>query len=165
MVQHVLMMMVAVPLLLIADPFPAVLWALPRRARGFVGRGLTRAAPLRRGAAAMVTPGIAWAFSSIVLWLWHVPAFYDLALESEAWHVVEHAAFVAAAIVFRWPVLAPSPRLRRPPADGARLAYLVLSALANGGLGLLIASSTRTFYIAYAGAPDALDDQRLGGVV
>jgi len=165
MLQHVLMVMIAVPLLLLADPFPAVMWSLPRHGRGFVGRLLKRAAPLRRCAAAIVAPGIAWPLSATVVWLWHAPALYDLALENEAWHLVQHAAFVAAAVVFWWPVLAPAPRLRRPPSDGTRLAYLVLSALSNGGLGVLFASATRPFYAAYAGAPDALDDQGLGGVV
>jgi len=165
MFQHVLMMMIAVPILLIADPFPAVLWSMPRQARGLVGRLLTRAAPLRRYAAAIVAPGIAWALSSTLVWLWHLPTLYDLALENEAWHVVEHFAFVAAAVIFWWPVLAPAPRLRRPPSDGTRLAYLVLSALSTGALGVLFASTTRAIYTAYAGAPDALDDQRLGGVV
>ena len=125
MFQHVLMMMIAVPILLIADPFPAVLWSMPRQARGLVGRLLTRAAPLRRYASAIVAPGIAWALSSTLVWLWHLPTLYDLALENEAWHVVEHFAFVAAAVIFWWPVLAPAPRLRRPPSDGTRLAYLV----------------------------------------
>jgi cytochrome c oxidase assembly factor CtaG len=165
MLQHVLMMMIAVPLVLIADPFAAIMWSLPQRVRGTAGRLLVRASPLRRFAGVIVAPGVAWMLSVTVVWLWHAPALYDLALDSEGWHVVQHIAFVAAAVVFWWPVLAPAPRVRRPPTDPARLAYLVLAALANGGLGVLFASATRPFYAAYAGAPDALDDQALGGIV
>ena len=165
MLQHVLMMMLAVPLVLGSDPFAALLWALPRHGRAAVGRLLTRAAPLRRLATVIVAPGVAWVLSAAVVWLWHIPALYDLALESEPWHVAEHVAFVAGAVVFWWPIITPAPRLRRPPPDGVRLAYLVLAALVNGGLGVLFASATRPFYTAYAGAPDAVDDQALGGVV
>jgi putative membrane protein len=165
MLQHVLMMMLAVPLVLSSDPFAALLWALPRQARATVGRLLTRAARPRRLAAVIVAPGVAWVLSAAIVWLWHVPALYDLALESEAWHLVEHGAFVAGAAVFWWPIITPAPRLRRPPPDGGRLAYLVLAAVVNGGLGVLFASATRPFYAAYAGAPDAVDDQALGGVV
>jgi len=165
MLQHVLLMMLAVPLVLSSDPFAALLWALPRRARSAAGRLLTRAALPRRLATMIVAPGVAWVLSASIVWLWHVPALYDLALESEPWHVVEHGAFVAGAAVFWWPIIAPAPRLRRPPPDGGRLAYLVLAALVNGGLGVLFASASRPFYTAYAGAPDAVDDQALGGVV
>jgi len=165
MLQHVLLMMVAVPLLLSSNPCAALLWALPRQGRTTVGRLLTRTAAPRRLAAAIVAPGVAGVLSASIVWLWHVPALYDLALESDAWHLVEHGAFVAGAAVFWWPVITPAPRLRRPPPDGARLAYLVLAALVNGGLGVLFASATRPFYIAYAAAADAVDDQALGGVV
>jgi len=158
-------MMLAVPLVLSSDPFAALLWALPHGARSTVGRLLTRAALGRRLATVIVAPAVAWVLSASIVWLWHVPALYDLALESEAWHVVEHGAFVAGAAVFWWPIVAPGPRLRRPPSDGGRLAYLVLAALVNGGLGVLFASANRPFYTAYAGAPDAVDDQALGGVV
>lgn len=165
MLQHVLMMMLAVPLVLSSDPFAALVWALPRQGRAAVGLLLTRAAPLRRLATFLVAPTVAWVLSASVVWLWHVPALYDLALENEIWHVVEHGAFVMGAAVFWWPIVTPAPRVRRPPADGARLAYLVLAAVVNGGLGVLFASATRPFYAAYAGAPDAVDDQALGGVV
>jgi len=165
MLQHVLMTIVAVPLLLIADPFAAMIWSLPCRGRAAVGRLLAPASPLRRVIAFMVAPAAAWTISTAVVWAWHAPILYDLALASEAWHLVEHVAFVAAAVVFWWPVLDPAPRVRRPPGDGTRLAYLVLAAVSNGGLGVLLASASRPLYTAYAGAPDALDDQALGGVI
>lgn len=165
MLQHVLMTMIAVPLILSADPFAAIIWSLPRRLRRAVGRLLARASPLRSVAAIVVAPGVAWTLSTALVWLWHVPVLYDLALASEAWHAVEHVAFVVAAVVFWWPVLAPAPRLRCRPAEPVQVAYLVLAALANGGLAVVLASAARPFYAAYTGASDALDDQALGGVV
>src|SRR5262245_15120870 len=58
MLQHVLMTIVAVPLLLIADPFAAIVWSLPCRGRAAVGRLLAAKSPLRRVAAAVVAPGV-----------------------------------------------------------------------------------------------------------
>src|SRR2546425_834283 len=119
MLQHVLMMMLAVPLVLGSDPFAALLWALPRHGRAAVRRLLTRPAPLRRLATVIVAPGVAWVLSAAVVWLWHIPALYDLALESEPWHVAEHVAFVAGGGVFLLAVITPPPPPRPAPARRA----------------------------------------------
>jgi len=163
MVQHMLLIVVAPPLLLLADPFPAVLWALPARARAGVGRLVARHAPLGRVWRALTRPAVAWPLHIGLLWAWHAPAFYDWALAHSAAHDLEHLSLFVTAVLFWWPVIAPSPRPVPPVGDGARIAYVVLAAFARAALGLLLVLAAVPLY-AYRG-PDALDDQAWGGLV
>jgi cytochrome c oxidase assembly factor CtaG len=167
MVQHVLLMMVGVPLLLLANPLPAILWALPASLRARAGVLLGHRALPRRGWEVLTRLPVAWTLHALVLWLWHLPAAYDAALASAWIHDVEHAAFGVAAVVFWWPVIGPAPRPAVPPSDAARVVYLVLAALSSSALGVLLAASPAPLY-AYPGLGDgasALDDQAWGGIV
>lgn len=164
MAQHVLLMMVAAPLLLLADPFPLVLWALPRPARMATG------SLLARGWGPLTRPPVAWLGSALGIWLWHLPAAYDAALRHTLVHDLEHLTFFAAGILFWWPVLDPAPRLRAAVHPGLRVVYLVLGGLQTAALGLLIATAPDVLYPSYALVPrltslSPLEDQALGGVV
>ncbi|HEU5197823.1 MAG TPA: cytochrome c oxidase assembly protein [Methylomirabilota bacterium] len=163
MAQHLLLMMVAVPLLLLADPLPAALWALPAPLRRGLGVLLAEGALLRRGWRAVTRLPVAWILYALVLWLWHLPAAYDAALARGWLHDLEHLSFTAAAVVFWWPVIAPAPRVAAPAAPVARVVYLVLAALSGGALGVLLAASPAPLY-AYA-TGDPLADQAWGGVL
>jgi heme ABC exporter ATP-binding subunit CcmA len=165
MLQHMLLTTVAAPLLVLADPFPAALWALPRGLRKRVGRVLVRRARVRALWRVLTTPVAAWLAHALTLWLWHVPALYNAALNHPELHVAQHLTFLATAVLFWWPVVAPAPRVTRPPTDDVRLVYLVLGAFQAAALGVLLAASPRPLYAAYAGAVDALADQARGGVV
>jgi putative membrane protein len=166
MAQHLLLMMVAVPLLLLADPLPAALWALPAPARRRLAAWLIEGAPARRAWRALTRLPVAWALYALVLWLWHLPAAYDAALAIPWLHDLEHVSFAAAAVAFWWPVISPAPRVAAPPSPVARVVYLVLAAFSGGALGVLLAASPAPLY-AYApsGAWDPLDDQAWGGVL
>jgi cytochrome c oxidase assembly factor CtaG len=167
MVQHLLVMTIAVPAVLLADPLPAVLWALPAPARRAAGRLVAAGAPARRAWRALTRPAVAWTLYAAVLWLWHLPPAYDAALASGWLHDLEHLALAAAAVVFWWPVIAPAPRVAAPPSPAARVVYLVLAAFQSGALGVVLAASPRVLY-AYGprpDAPDPLDDQAWGGVL
>jgi len=164
MVQHVLVMMVGVPALLLADPLPAALWSLPAAARARLAGLLVRRSPARRAWRALTRLPVAWTVWAVVLWLWHVPALYDAAL-AHAWiHDVAHLTLAAAAVVFWWPVIGPAPRSAATPPAVARVVYLVLAAFSSGTLGVLLAASPVPLY-AYRTAPGALADQAWGGIV
>jgi cytochrome c oxidase assembly factor CtaG len=164
MVQHMLLISVAAPALLLADPLPIVVWALPRaarlRARHVLHRGSTTAR-LWRVTTAMAP---AWIVAAVLLWAWHVPAAYDAALSRRWVHDLEHLSFFIAALVFWWPVIHPAPRYRRAASHPARVVYVVLGAFQTAALGLLLTLAPTVLYRAYAG-PDGLEDQALGGVV
>jgi cytochrome c oxidase assembly factor CtaG len=170
MVQHLLLTLVAVPLLLLADPFPLVLWGLPRRVRHEAGPLLVSGAVVRRWGARLLAMPTAWGVAMATLAFWHVPAFHQRALSSDALHVAQHASFVASAALFWWPVLSAAPRWRPAPGDGARIVYLVTATFPGAALGLLLMLSPSVLYPAYTIDPrgwglDALADQAWAGFV
>jgi putative membrane protein len=161
MLQHLLLITVAAPLLLLADPFAALLWGLPAPVRSLAGRLLRPGAALRwlwRGLTVMV---VAWLAHVLVIWLWHLPPAYDAAVADRLLHDLEHLAFFATALMFWWPVVQPAPRLRARTAYGSRVVYLVLAAGQTGLLGLVLTLSPQAWYRSYA----SVEDQSLGGVV
>jgi cytochrome c oxidase assembly factor CtaG len=167
MLQHMLLVMVAAPALLLADPFPAVVWALPGAARLRARRWIRRASVAGRlwqGATAMP---VAWILSACILWGWHLPGAYDAALSHRFLHDVEHLSFFAGALLFWWPVIHPAPRFRRGAAYPLRVVYLVLGAFQRAALGLWLTLAPAVLYRSYAeaGGPRALEDQMWGGVV
>ncbi len=156
MVQHLLLTLVAPPLLLAGMPpwMGDALLGHGRRAR--LARALTRPVP-------------ALALYSVALAGWHFPAPYDAALATPAWHIVEHATLVATATLAWWPVLAPStvaPSLHY----GAQILYLFVFGLPMTVIAALITGADDLLYRFYVNAPrvtglDPLEDQRLGGLV
>jgi cytochrome c oxidase assembly factor CtaG len=170
MVQHVLLMLVAAPALLLARPFPALLWALPVGVRAGTGRLLKPGARLRALVSALTNPAMAWLLYALVLWLWHLPAAYDAALGSRLLHDVEHVAFFGSALLFWWPIVAPTPRVRPPAPHGLGIVYLVLAAFQSGLLGLLLTLSPWALYAPYRETASLWgftpeEDQALGGMV
>jgi putative membrane protein len=170
MVQHLLLIAVAAPALLLADPFPALVWALPSAVRARAGRMLRPGgAPRRLGAALTVLP-VAWLVHVGVLWLWHAPVAYDAAVADRLVHDLEHVAFFGSALLFWWPLLRPAPRLRPPAPLAARVVALVLAALQGALLGLLLALSPEAWYASYAHTTwywglTPIEDQALGGLI
>jgi cytochrome c oxidase assembly factor CtaG len=166
MVQHVLLMMVGVPALLLADPLPALAWALPAGARAGLRRLLRRRAPARRAWTILTRLPVAWVVWALVLGGWHLPAAYDATLAGGFLHDLAHVTLTGAAVVFWWPVLGAAPRTATSPAP-ARVVYLVLAAFASSALGIALAASPVPLY-AYpdtAEGPSRLDDQAWGGIV
>src|ERR1700682_4103375 len=103
MTQHLLLIMVAAPLLVIGAPGIQIWRALPLSIR----RPLARIAvkhpslrPVRRFFAVITGPVAAWLISSGNLWLWHLPPVYDLTLRNHAVHHLEHGLFLGLGILF-----------------------------------------------------------------
>jgi len=161
MVQHLLLIVVAAPLLLLADPFAALCWALPAPVRARAGRLLRPGTALRGLWRALTLVSVAWLAHVAAVWLWHLPIAYDAAVADRVVHDAEHLIFFGTAALFWWPVIQPAPRLRVPAGYGIRVGYLVLAALQGALLGLLLAMSRETWYRAYPSA----EDQSLGGLV
>lgn len=164
MVQHMLLELLAVPLLLLAAPVTLVLR---------VSRGRLRAALLRilrsRIAHAISFPLVGWVVFAAVNWYWHLSPLYDQALESEPLHYLQHATFIGASALFWWPVIGLDPSRWRLP-HPARLLYLFLAMPQNSFLGLAIYGAGSVLYPHYATnrqawGPSPMEDQRLGGVL
>ena len=170
MAQHMLLTMVAAPALLLADPFPMVLWGLPARARASAATLFATDAHVRRVWRFLTRTPIAWLVYALTMWLWHLPPAYDAAFADPLLHDVQHVTFLLSAVLFWWPVIDPAPRGSDALHPGWRIAYLVLAAFQGSALGLLLALSPSVLYASYAFGPaapgtTALEDQAWGGVV
>ena len=166
MVQHLLLMTLAAPLVLLADPFPVLLWAFPAPARAALQPLFARGGAIRRILGLLTSMPLAWLLFAATVWLWHLPALYERALGDGRVHALEHFAFFGAALVFWWPVLDPAPRVRRPAHPGASIVYVVLTAFQSAALGLALMLWPSVLYPSYAAAGSSpLDDQVWGGIV
>lgn len=169
MVQHLLLTMVVPPLLLIGAPFLPLLLGLPRR---FVADGLgpfLAWRPLKALGRFLINPLFtlfAFCLSNI---LWHVPAAYELALRSPAWHRVEHAFFLGTAILFWWHIVNPWPARNRWP-RWTVIPYLLFADFQNTALAAFFSFYDRVIYPTYAAVPrvgdfTALNDQSAAGAI
>lgn len=156
MVQHLLITLVFPPLFI--RGIPAWMW-----------RPLVRHEPVARIGRWLTHPVIAFVISTFALYLWHIPAMYDWALEDHNVHIVEHLSFMAAAVIMWWPVWSRTPEIP-PLTPGRRMIYLFLLTIPMKGLGAIITVSDYVLYRFYSVQPrvfglDPLADQRLGGVI
>jgi len=169
MVQHLLLTMVAPPLILQGAPFLPMLSGLPR---GFASSGLgpfLSAPRLKKLGVLMVHPFLAGPLFMLSNVLWHIPAFYELALNSPAWHQIEHLCFLTTALLFWWPVVQPWPSRPALP-RWVIIPYLLVVDLQNTILSGFFTFYGRVLYPTYASAPgitglSAIDDQTFAGTI
>ena len=169
MVQHLLLVMVAPPLLWLGAPLLPTVRGMPEPIRTYWVGPLFGVRWLRRLAGVLTHPAAALALLVVATWGWHVPAAYDLALRSPGWHYLQHACFLAAGLVFWFPVVRPYP-FRPPWPVWLLVPYLLLADLSNTALSALLTFSDVVLYPYYAEVPrldggSALDDQAAAGVL
>jgi putative membrane protein len=166
MAQHELLMVVAAPLIALSSPLVALLWALPpaarRRSVDFVRRPATAALW-----ALLTAPATVWMLHALALWIWHLPALYDAALEHDGIHAIQHLCFFLTAALFWWSLV--RGRYGRL-GYGAAVVYLFATALHSGVLGALITFAPVVWYPVYASNSRAwgltpLEDQQLAGLL
>lgn len=157
MVQHLLIMTVAAPLLLLAAPLlvtPRVT-AAPEPIRGLVRWAMH--------------PVVCWLAGTVVVIVWHVPAAFALLGRSPAWHAFQQATFLVAGLLFWWPVVRPWPALVAWPRWLVPL-YLFLATLPCDALSAFLAFSGRVVYPQYLEVENPLGltplaDQACAGAV
>ncbi len=154
MVQHLLITLVAAPLLAFSAPVALALRAGSSRTRDSVLR-VVHAAPVRL----LTHPVVSWSAFGLVMWLTHYSALYDAALHDELLHGLEHALYLGSGVLFWAPVagLDPTRRVARP----LRVAYLLAAIPVGSFLGLSIYSADAPLYEHYRD----LADQRTAGSV
>ena len=164
MVQHMLLELVAAPLLLAGAPITLGL----RAATPSVRRAML-AVLQSRAVHVLSFPVIAWILFAAVNWGWHFSVLYDDALENQALHYFQHATFLGAALLFWWPAIGADPSPWRLP-HPVRLLYLFLAMPQNSFLGVALMSASTVLYPHYltnarGWGLSPLDDQALGGVI
>lgn len=156
MLQHVLLGVVAPPVLLLGLSPAMASWLLSR----VPGLPLlTRPVPAQLAAAAVMIG-------------WHLPPLYNLTLEIDAVHVFEHLSFVAAGVLFWWPLLrATSEQSSGRLGPGLKLVYILAGTLPQDGVALVLQFSRDLFYPHYGHPPTLLSgwtpviDQQVSGTV
>jgi len=170
MVQHLLLVMIAPPLMLLANPLPVSLWGLPRPVRKSSSLLLGRKATFRYLLELISSPGVTWMAFIIIFLGWHEPLAYDLALKSEFAHDIEHITFFVGGILFWWQVIPAGPWIRTRLGPLASVGYLLAAVGPNMLAGAAIAFSNSPIYVYYTRVPrtfglSVMDDQRIGGLL
>jgi putative membrane protein len=163
MVQHLLLMTFAPPLIWLGAPVMPLLCGIPRQFVTVV-RYSMRWQPARRLGRLLGHPVLCWLAAAAALVLWHVPAMVRLGMQSHVWHLFEHASFVVAGLLFWWPVIQPWPSVARWP-RWSMLLYLFLATLPCDVLSALLVFSDRIAYPMYLCMPrhaglSVLEDQQ-----
>ena len=169
MVQHVLMMMVGPPLILVGAPVVPVLRGLPRILRDDLAIPLLQMRRVRKTLNFLASPLTAWLAFVFTLWIWHVPAFYNEAVTNEALHFLQHMMFIGAAVFFWWTVIDPIP-LKPRLSYAFRLLFLFMATLQSTALAAIITLTESVLYTYYEGVPrlwglTAQEDQMIAGLI
>lgn len=163
MVQHLLLTMVAAPMLALGAPITLLLRVSSPRLRQRLILPVLHSWPLR----VISFPVVTWIAFAAVMWASHFSPLYDAALHDELVHVAEHALYLGVALLFWWPAVGADPSPWRLP-HAARIAYLFLGMPQSSFLGLAILSTPNVLYPHYetlerAWGPSPLADQQLAG--
>lgn len=156
MVQHLLLTLIAPPLLLMGTPG----WAL---------RPLLRHSTVARTARVLTVPFVAFALFNAVFLTWHIPGLYEATLHNEIIHIIEHLCFIVTGVLNWWPILSPLPELPRLSYP-SQVLYLFLDTLPLTVLGALIVFAPTVIYPTYAAAPrmfgiSVMADQQISGLI
>ena len=148
MMQHVLLMSVSPPLILLGWPALPLLLGLPKfLARCATGRVL-RLEHLKSLGRVVTHPFISWLVAALALIGWHVPAVFEAALRSDWLHELGHASFLGAGLLFWWPVVQPWPSTTRWPRWSIPL-YLFCATLPCDVISAFLAFCGRVVYVSY----------------
>ncbi|MBC8099083.1 MAG: cytochrome c oxidase assembly protein, partial [Armatimonadetes bacterium] len=161
MVQHLLLVLIAAPLLAFSRPMAALLRGLPWGWRKAVGR-VAHAPVVRGGWETLIHPVTATLLHIAVMWVWHIPGFYRAALTYPALHALQHASFFGTALLFWWMIL-------RTQNYGGRVLSVFGVMMTTGLLGALMTFATTPWYEAHTAFVSAwgltvLEDQQLAGL-
>lgn len=166
MTQHELLMLIAAPLIVLGRPLVVMLWALPAPVRGRVGF-VSQQPMVSRPWRFLTTPLVVWALHGLALWVWHLTSWFEGALASDNWHLVQHACFLGTAALFWWTIV--HGRYGRL-GYGMAVLYVFTTMLHSGVLGALFTFAPSPFYPTYARTAGAwnvtpVEDQQLAGLI
>ncbi len=174
MVQHLLLIMISPPLLLITNPMPFMLWGIPKKWRRGIGHGLGRLLhrdkAFRKNFKIATSAGIIWLVWVIMVFGWHDPFLYNAALTYEWVHDLEHISFFLAGMLFWWHVTGAGPRLHKQASLFGRIAFVIGAIPPNMLTGVALAFAKEPVYTYYTAVPrlwnlTVMDDQQIGGVI
>jgi cytochrome c oxidase assembly factor CtaG len=168
MVQHLLLMTLAPPLIWFGAPMKPLVHGLPQ-GFGNVMSHFFRSPPIQRLGRAIAHPGVCWLAAAATLVGWHVPSLFALGMRSGLWHTIEQASFLASGLLFWWPVIKPG----EGKSDGSEwpiLLYLFVATLPCDILSGFLVFCNRVVYPVFLSSAQshglsALEDQQCAGAL
>jgi polyferredoxin len=168
MAQHLILMSVAPPLILLGSPTVPLLRGVPKALTRDIVAPWSSSGWLNRVGSFLTNPVLGWISMNLVYVGWHIPAAYELTLRSSVWHEVEHGCFFFASLLFWWTIIQPWPS----HAEFSRwmiVPYMLGAGMVNTALSASFAFSGHIFYPTYAQVPrlfgvSAMQDQVAAGV-
>ena len=156
MVQHLVLTLIAPPMLIMGTP-------------GWMLRPALRWPVVRSVAHRVTTAPLCFGIFTVVLAAWHLPPVYNLAMSHHNIHIAQHLCFMVAATFMWWPVLSPLPELPRVSYP-AQMLYLFLLSIPMSLIAICIGYSDHILYPAYSSAPriwgiTPLQDQLIGALI
>jgi putative membrane protein len=147
MLQHLLLMTLAPPLIWLAEPAGPILRGLPRRFVESLLVPLSQWWPVKKLVNALSTPKVAWLAASAALVVWHIPIFFGLGMQSTTWHLFEYFSFFATGLLFWRPVIRASAAASEQ--DLSMILYLFFATLPCDILSGILVFSDRVIYSMY----------------
>jgi putative membrane protein len=168
MVQHLLLMTLAPPLILLGMPRKPLAHGLLRRFLQAIGRPL-RPEPAQQFVNVVTHPALCWFAAAGTLVVWHIPSVFMLGLRSQMWHGIEQASFLATGLLFWSPVVRPLPNSLKWP-ESSILLYLFFATLPCDILSGFLVFCDRVVYLVFLSSPhpfglSALEDQQCAGAL
>ena len=168
MVQHLMLMTFAPPLILLGASPKAWLYASPHRSVQVASQSF-QSTGLPQVWRALTHPTICWLGAAITLVAWHIPTVFMLGLRSQTWHGIEQASFLATGLLFWWPIVQPWPAISKWP-ESSMLLYLFLATLPCDILSGFLVFCDRVVYLVFLSSPhslglSALQDQQCAGAL
>jgi len=168
MVQHLLLMTLAPPLIWFGAPMKPLLHGLPQ-GFGNVMHHCFRSPPIQRLGRAIAHPAVCWLAAAATLVGWHVPSLFALGMRSGLWHTIEQVSFLASGLLFWWPVTKPG----QGATNGSEwpiLLYLFVATLPCDILSGFLVFCNRVVYPVFLSSPQsnglsALEDQQCAGAL
>ena len=169
MVQHLLLMTFAAPLVWLGEPVMPLLHGLPRTFVDGIMLPLLRRPVMQRLGRTIAHPTVCWLAAAGTLVGWHIPAVFMVGMQSGNWHSIQQASFLVAGLLFWWPVTHPWPSVSRQ-SEWPILLYLFLATLPCDILsGFLVFCDRLVYPIYLSSAPSfrmsALEDQQCAGAL
>jgi putative membrane protein len=161
MSQHLLLMLVAAPLLAVSNAHFVALYAFSLRWRRSIGQAVGIVPGMRQGRRRWLTPWIAAAAFTVGLWLWHAPVMYEAALANRWVHTAEHLVFLLTASIFWRTVATAGDRRLSAPAS---ILLVTIVGLQGNLMAALITLAPHPIYPTYAVA-GGLTDQQIAGLI
>ncbi|MCX2726983.1 cytochrome c oxidase assembly protein [Thermomicrobium sp. 4228-Ro] len=169
MAQHLVLIQITAPLILLGRPVQVMLRALPPQRAGVLTRLLLRPVWMRRLLTVLTAPLVATALANLALVVWHFPALYEQAVLRQPVHDLQHLSFFGTALLFWWPIIDPVPRHHRVSGLWASL-MVFITAVVSTIIGAILTLADEVLYEPYRSVAmpwgfTPLVDQQLAGLL